>query len=227
MAEPDASAETRSEGWTWSLNWGEIRTDLVIGSCPMTTDDIDRIRERTGATALLSLQSDECRRAFAIDYDAHREHGEALGLAVVNAPMLDFNPPDQRRNLPAAVRSLTALLAANHKVYVHCTAGYNRGPLTVMAYLTFVELVPADEALAFIRRSRPQAEPSWEAFQGAREDLVNALRSHIHVRAYYLHQQHPENDADRNWLQAEADVIRNAFTSPRSMLAPRLDPSRS
>ena len=107
----------------------------------MTTGDIDVIRAQTGATALLSLQSDACRAVFGIDYQAHRAYGEQNELVMVNAPMLDFDPPDQRRNLPHAVRSLRDLLAADHKVYLHCTAGCNRAPLTALGYLSFVEML--------------------------------------------------------------------------------------
>ena len=87
--------------WTWTLNWGAVRDDLVVGSCPMTFADIDRIAGETGSTALLSLQHDECRRHFRIDYAAHLAHGWAADLVMVNAPMRDFDPPDQRRNLAA------------------------------------------------------------------------------------------------------------------------------
>lgn len=193
----------------------------------MTTDDIDQIVAGTKANALLSLQSEACRAAFSIDDEAHRAHGEDLGLTMVNTPMLDFDPPDQRRNMPAAVRALTALLAADRKVYVHCTAGCNRSPLVVLGYLAFVETMPPAEAMVFIRRARPEAEPSWEAFDGARADLVAALQPFIDVRAYYLHEQHPERDPAENWRQAEADVIRQAFASPRSLPMSRLDPARA
>jgi predicted protein tyrosine phosphatase len=212
--------------WTWSLNWNEIRTDVVIGSCPMTVTDIDRICEATGANALLSLQSDECRAAFAIDYEALKEHAAVRNVRMANTPMLDFNPPDQRLRLPEAVRALTILLAAGHKVYVHCTAGINRSPLAVLGYLVFVELVSPEEALAFIRQARPAADPSWEAYEGCRQDLVDALRDYILVGAYYRSQQYPENDPLRNWYQAEIDVIRQAFLSPRSLPAARRDPCR-
>jgi predicted protein tyrosine phosphatase len=212
--------------WEWTLNWSDIRTDMVIGSCPMTADDIDTIRSETGANALLSLQSDDCRTHFCIDYDRLREHGEQTGLAMVNTPMLDFDPPDQRRNLPEAVSALTSLLATGHRVYVHCTAGLNRSPLAVMAYLSFVEMVTADEAVEFIRRVRPEADPSWEAYRGCREDLVDTLHDHILVRAYYLAQQRAETDADRNWYQAESEILRQAFVSPRSLPRSRLDPNR-
>jgi hypothetical protein len=213
--------------WRWSLNWSEIRSDLLIGSCPMGLDDLERILGETKASAILSLQSDACRGAFAIDYETHRAYGEAAGAAMVNAPMLDFDPPDQRRSLPAAVRALTALLAGGRRVYVHCTAGINRSPLVVLGYLAFVETMDPGEALGFIREARPEAEPSWEAFAGARADLVETLRPFIHVRAYYLHQQRAEHDPAKNWLAAETDVIRQAFVSPRSLPQIRLDPSRA
>lgn len=228
----ESEAATRApdetgEPWQWSLNWNEIRSDLIIGSCPMELSDIERIIAETDATAILSLQSDACRAAFAIDYPSHRAFGEVAGVDMVNAPMLDFDPPDQRRNLPAAVRALTALLAAGRRVYVHCTAGCNRGPLAVLGYLAFVETLSPADAIAFIRQSRPQAEPSWEAFDGAREDLTEALAPFIGVRAYYLHQQDPETDAAANWERAAIDVIHQAFVSPRSLPQPRLDPARA
>lgn len=212
--------------WTWTLNWNDVRSDLVIGSCPIAPDDIDTIQQQTRATAILSLQTDACRQAFDIDDSGLVQRAAARGLHLVNTPMLDFNPPDQRLNLPAAVRALGLLLAAEHRVYVHCTAGLNRSPLVVLAYLSFVELVAPDEALAFIREARPAADPSWEAYNDCRADLVEYLAPHIHVRAYYLSQQHPDSDMTRNWYQAETDVIRQMFTSPRSLPGLRRDPHR-
>lgn len=49
--------------WTWKLNWGQVRDDIVVGSCPMTPGDIDAIQAGTGASAILSVQCDECRQA--------------------------------------------------------------------------------------------------------------------------------------------------------------------
>jgi len=212
--------------WEWTLNWDKVRCDLVIGSCPMTEEDIDAIRADTGATALLSLQTDACRGVFGIDYDKLRVYGEQNELAMVNAPMLDFDPPDQRRNLPRAVSSLRDLLAAGHKVYLHCTAGLNRAPLTALGYLTFVEMQPCDDAMALLCGTRPESDPSFEAYDGCRQDLVEVLRENIMVRAYYLSQQDGAEDADRHWMQAEAEMIREAFLNGRPAPRWRLDPSR-
>lgn len=197
--------------WKWTLNWDEIRDDLVIGACPMTTGDIDSIHERTGATALLSVQTDECRDAFGIDYDEHREHGKRKGLVLVNAPMRDFDPPEQRRRLPHAAASLHKVLDEGHKVYVYCTAGINRAPLTVLGYLTFIEGMSRDAGFHLILGGRPQAEPYWEAYDGCYRDLLDKHRQDIKNRAFQVSLLHPENNQAQNWREAEKYIIRAAI----------------
>jgi hypothetical protein len=160
--------------WRWTLNWSEIRDDIVVGSCPVRPADVDRIRDDAGAGALLSLQTDDCRAGLGIDGAALAAHAARRGLVAVNVPLPDFDPEAQRRGLPEAVRSLAALLAAGHRTYVHCTAGVNRGPLVVLGYLTFVEGMDDDGALALIHRARPAAEPYRDAFEGCRADVLAA-----------------------------------------------------
>ncbi len=212
--------------WVWTLNWGRIRDDIVVGSCPMTAADIDRIRDGTRVSALLSVQTEECRAAFGIDYDEHCRHGRSRDLALVNAPMRDFDPPDQRRRLPEAVRALHRLIAAGHRVYVHCTAGINRSPLTVLGYLAFVEGLTEEEAMAVIRGGRPQAEPYWEAFHGCRRDLADRNRDAIAAKAYLLWQDSPEAAAEANWRRAAHDVIRELLVTGGAADTGRLDPHR-
>lgn len=205
--------------WAWTLNWSEIREDIVVGSCPMTAEDIDRIREHTKATAILSIQSDQCRAAFDINYEEHQSHGTGRGLVMINAPMRDFDPRHQRQRLPDAVRALHRLLDARHRVYVHCTAGINRAPLTVLTYLTFVEGMSIEEAMRLIHDARPEAAPYWEPYHNCWQDLVAANRDAIEHRAWELSQQFPANTAEANWLQAEKEVIRSAFEATLPALA--------
>lgn len=197
--------------WKWTLNWDEIRDDLVIGACPMSPEDIDTIHDQTGATALLSVQTDDCRKAFDIDYDAHQVHAGRKGLVMVNAPMRDFDPPDQRRRLPRAVARLHELLGDGHKVYVYCTAGINRSPLTVLAYLTFVEGMARDAAMQLILDGRVVAEPYWEAYNACYRDLLDTYRGAIKRRAFQVALLHPDNNQEENWREAERYIIRAAF----------------
>ena len=158
--------------WVWTLNWGEIRHDLVVGSCPIRAADLDRLCDETGVSAVLSVQTDECRAALDIDYRTLEEHGSGRGILLRNSPIRDFDPQDQRRRLPAAVACLAELLGDGHRTYVHCTAGINRAPLVSLAYLTFVEGMGVDEATTLIRRGRPEASPYWDAYYGCREDAL-------------------------------------------------------
>lgn len=192
----------------------------------MTTKDIDRIGELTNATAILSIQSDECRAAFAINYEQHRIHGARRGLLMVNAPMRDFDSAHQRHRLPDAVRALHRLLDARHRVYVHCTAGVNRAPLTVLTYLTFVEGMTIEKAMRLIHDARPEAAPYWEPYHNCWQDLVAEHRDSIERRAAELSQQFPENTAEANWLQAEKDVIRHAFLASLPALNSGPSPSK-
>ncbi|MBE2295776.1 MAG: hypothetical protein IAF00_12535, partial [Phycisphaerales bacterium] len=87
-------------GWSWRLNWDTIRPDLVIGSCPRSPADLDRLQAEAQVSAVLSLQDDECLEKMQIDYPQLLDHGRALGLIMERSPMRDFDPEDQRRRLP-------------------------------------------------------------------------------------------------------------------------------
>jgi len=91
--------------WTWSLNWGEITPRLLIGTCPMTSSDLGLIREQAGASAVLSLQHDDCLAYWGIDYGELCTHAMSLGLRMCRSPMRDFDIADQRRHLPGGRRA--------------------------------------------------------------------------------------------------------------------------
>lgn len=144
-----------------------------------------------------------------------RTHGEKLGFRMARSPMRDFDIPDQRRNLPQAVRVLVDLQSRGHRTHVHCTAGLGRAPLTVLSYLIWVEGLSPDQAIGLIHRGRPGAVPAWEAHHGCRQDLVIRYRPHIEERAYVLSQSRPpeHGDAQQDWRRAEAEVFRSALTA--------------
>jgi hypothetical protein len=76
--------------WQWSLSWGEITPNLVVGSCPMTPDDLGRIGRGTEVSAVLSLQSDACLAWAQVDYGEIERAGAALGLVMRRSPMRDL-----------------------------------------------------------------------------------------------------------------------------------------
>lgn len=205
--------------WSWTLNWNEIRPDIVIGSCPKMPQDIEYIRREARASALLSLQHDDCHLSLGIDYRALRRMGAELGLVMERRPTRDFDVPDMRRHLAAAVRTLDGLLRARHRVYVHCTAGTGRSPLAVLGYLTFIEGQPLQDALALIRLRRPGACPSVEAWLGCRADLLAPHGKALAAQAARMREDEPElepRDAlDRVEREALRQILRGGPMIPR------------
>jgi Dual specificity phosphatase, catalytic domain len=196
----------------WPLNWNVVRHDLVVGSCPRALSDLDVLRVETRVSAVLSVQHDECLEQQGIDYPRQVRYGRRLGLTMERCPLRDFDPDDQRRGLPAAVRGLWGLLRQGHRVYVHCTAGINRSPLVVLAYLTLVEGIGLEEAMTLLVRARPEVCPTWEAYHGCRQELTARYEDRIRRRAFELSQRQPEQSPATHWLQAERAIWREVLT---------------
>jgi atypical dual specificity phosphatase len=194
--------------WTWSLNWGEITPTLVVGTCPMTPLDLERIRDEARVSAVMSLQHDDCYRYWNIDFSDMVFTASRLGLTLARHSIRDFDIEDMRRQLPAAMALLAKLQMTGHRTYVHCTAGLGRAPLTVLGYLTLVERLDPEDAIRMILHGRPGAVPAWEAYHGCVEDLVELHRGSIERKAYELYEAGEHGNADADWRQAQAEVLR-------------------
>lgn len=194
--------------WSWRLNWDAIRHDLTIGSCPHDPVDLDRLQAEARISAVLSLQHDECLEKLEIDYPRLARHGRAQSLRMERSPMRDFDPEDQRRRLPEAVRILHELLSQGHRVYLHCTAGINRSSLAAVAYLTWIEGQPLDDAMALLRRARPEVSPYWDAYESCQRDLIAPHAHRIHQRIAELSRQDPGRSTETHRSRVEWEVIR-------------------
>lgn len=117
------------------MNLDQIEPSLLVGSCPQAEDDVERLRSEHGVTAVLNVQTDEDMDAWGIDWDELQRAYERVGIAVRREPVRDFDVEALRQRLPDCVRALEELCEQGHVVYVHCSAGINRSPTTVIAYL--------------------------------------------------------------------------------------------
>ncbi len=198
---------------TWPLNGNVVRHDRVVGSCPRTPSDLDALRVETRVSAILSVQHDECLEKQEIDYPRQVRYGRRLGLTMERYPLRDFDPADQQRALPAAVRGLYGLLRQGHRVYVHGAAGINRAPRVVLAYLSLVEGMSLEEAMTLLLRARPEVCPTWEAYHGCRQELTARYEDRIRQRAFKCSQRQPEQSPSDHWLQAERELWREVLTT--------------
>lgn len=157
-----------------NLNWNEITPDIIIGSCPMTAEDIEIIVQSTGISAILSVQTDQDISYYGIDAKTIVNKTNELGIKFIRVPMKDFNINDQQDKLLDAVNALAGLISDKHKVYVHCTAGINRSPLTVLGYMCFVQKMPLHAAFKLLRHKRVVCEPYMDVFVACLQKLDNA-----------------------------------------------------
>lgn len=194
--------------WSWSLNWHDITPQLVIGTCPMRPDDVARIRTGAQVDGILSVQHDDCLAYWKIDEAAMQDAGQRTGMRMARVPIRDFDVEDSRRCLPAAVAALADLYRNCERVYVHCTAGLGRAPVTAIAYLVLIEGMVPEDAFELVKARRPGSVPAWEAFDGCRRDLIERWNPAIRARARQLAADSGDANPDRHWDRATAEVLR-------------------
>jgi protein-tyrosine phosphatase len=117
------------------MDYAQILPELFLGSCPRNADEIDRLRQEAGVTAVLNLQTDDDMLWLDLGWETLLARYEACGIEVRRVPVRDFDAAELSSKLPQCVRTLDGLLAAGHVVYLHCTAGVNRSPTVAMAFL--------------------------------------------------------------------------------------------
>ena len=179
----------------------------------MAPADLRRIQTGAAVSGVLSLQHDDCLSYWGIDDESMQRTAASLGLKMTRCPIRDFDLADMRRCLPAAVKTLSSLILQSHRVYVHCTAGMGRAPLTVLGYLSLVDGYHPNEAIHLIQASRPGAVPAREAFKGCVSDLTEQHWEAIKRRAYELYAQEINGGAHSDWVQAQAEILRAVLTS--------------
>ena len=201
--------------WTWSLNWNEINSKITVGSCPKKPSDLQVLLKKVNMSAMLCLQHDEDFTTHAIDWEALRDTASKLEITLIRAPMRDFDSEDQRKQLPNAVKKLSGLMLKDNYVYVHCTAGMNRAPLTVLAYMVWVRQEKLKQALERLKDKRPGCEPYMDAFHGCYEDLVREYHQKISNYAYLNRNKRTEGEdnALSDWVKAEQEVIKEVLMS--------------
>ncbi len=157
------------------MDLNEILPELLLGSCPRCADDVDQLKREHGITAVLNLQTEDDFRYWEIDWARLEARYRQSGITVCRVPVRDFDRDDLRERLPECARVLDELMRAGHRVYVHCSAGMNRSPSAVIAYLHWYEGRDLDEAVRHVTRRR-SCDPYVDAIRQASEDRAKRQR---------------------------------------------------
>jgi protein-tyrosine phosphatase len=150
------------------VNFDQILPDLYVGSYPATTDDIEELKTE-GITAVVNLQSDDDCWHLQIDWPRLEAHYADVGMEVRRVKIQDFQDDDLRAKLPHAVNQLHGLIENGHTAYVHCSAGINRSPSTVICYLHWMKDWELDDAQIHVCSSR-SCDPVMEVIRLATQD---------------------------------------------------------
>jgi len=160
------------QGQIPTMDFDEIFPSLLLGSCPKSTEHIDRLKHDASVTAVLSLQTEEDFDYLNLDWNRLQAHYQELGIELRRVPVRDFDQDDLRENLPDCVEALGRLLDDDHTVYVHCNLGIGRSPSVVIAYLHWVRRWDLDEAFDHVTGCRA-CSPNLDAIRLAGEDRLN------------------------------------------------------
>ncbi|XP_075265350.1 uncharacterized protein LOC142357677 [Convolutriloba macropyga] len=195
--------------WEWTLNWDYVHEGIIVGSCPRDAKDMKRLVKEAGVEAVVCLQSDDCHKAMGIDWIPVVNMAHTLGVFIVRVPVRDFDRLDQALMLPEMCKMIGLCRALGLKTYVHCTAGINRANLSVVAYLIWMLGMDKEEALALVRRQRPQANPYMVSFETARTRMLSGREQDVYIQTQ-LAGNSMEDGGDwvlRDWTAAENAVI--------------------
>ena len=126
---------------------------LWVGAC-VPPDLVPNLVE-IGISHVFSLQTDEDLRSAGIPL---RDLAEALDqhrIGFRRHPTPDFDRGALFRNLELCVEILDILMKPRSAcVYVHCTAGINRAPTVVAAWLMSTRAMSAREATEYVESRR-------------------------------------------------------------------------
>ena len=136
------------------LDCNEIIEDRLWVGCYIRPEEV-RYLCQLGITIVLNLQSDRDLDYYAIRVEELLLAYEVAGIEHHRIPIPDFDKQALESNLSHAVYALEKALAPlSSRVYVHCTAGINRGPTLAAAYLVKVRGLSAKEAYDYILAKR-------------------------------------------------------------------------
>ncbi len=141
--------------WFRTYGFAAILDDLLVGAYPLDESDVRSLRA-AGVRRVLNLVEDE-------EYDeGERESVQAaLGEAGIEEhrhALVDYGglPAEQ---LESAVQELRGWVDAGIRSYVHCRAGWQRSAAVAAGVIALRDGIDIDEALAFVQRRKPTADP--------------------------------------------------------------------
>ncbi len=135
----------------------KLDESLAVGSYVSTPQQLDQLVE-AGVRGVISLQSDEDLSLLGVRWEWLWQEYTARKIAIERVPVRDFDKRDLLRHLDTAVAELGKMVERKGMVYVHCTAGLNRSPSTIVGHCMVTRGWSMETAVEWVME-RHRAEP--------------------------------------------------------------------
>jgi protein-tyrosine phosphatase len=130
-------------------HFSNLDSDLAVGSYPHAPEHVGFLKGE-GVSSVINLQSDRDLGALGVVWPIMWQFYVREGVQVTRVPVIDFDRKDLLRYLDDAVAAIAASVDAGRKTYVHCSAGMNRSPTSIIAYLAAHREMPMSDAIAWM-----------------------------------------------------------------------------
>lgn len=129
---------------------------LLLGPMPSTPGFVRSLHHSLGVTSLVSLQTNVDLLTLGYNWQQMETMLTRGGIShVERVPIPDFDEQSLALEIPKAVAAIHRLRdELGLSVYVHCTAGVNRSPTVVIAYLSVHEGLGLEDAWDEVHRKR-------------------------------------------------------------------------
>jgi protein-tyrosine phosphatase len=136
------------------LDCSEVLPDRLWIGRFVRPEEVTLLRQM-GITTVVNLQSDKDLETYAISIKKLLKAFDKAEIELRHVATPDFDQAALATNLGQIIAELEAALAPRWaKVYLHCTAGINRGPTVAAAYLMRSRGLSAREAYEFVSARR-------------------------------------------------------------------------
>jgi protein-tyrosine phosphatase len=141
--------------WFRTYGYAEILNRLLIGAFPTDEKDVAMLGW-VGITRILNLVEDSEYRPG--ERRVVQAALQRAGIEEARIGLADYGslPPTE---VEAAVRTVNAWLDQGAHAYVHCRAGWQRSAAIAAGVVALRNGLEIDEAMAFVKRAKPSADP--------------------------------------------------------------------
>lgn len=113
----------------------DLDDELAVGCYPNCPEHMDFLHDECGVRGLVNLQSDADLGRLGLRWPILWQLYTRKGILTTRVPVPDLDRSALSTHLDTAVQAVASHIQAGRKTYVHCNAGINRSPSTIIGYL--------------------------------------------------------------------------------------------